>query len=139
MHVSLAQLIEVNPEAVTDRDKKDYWILNNKDEADEKVSKKRKQNWAKMRILSQDEINAKIYQLTLDRITEKDLTSFSEQDLEDLAIFREMNSGYALSPQIVKNKGVTQEEFARVSEHLSELPGVNTTTDWERTMYMIRP
>jgi cell division protein FtsI/penicillin-binding protein 2 len=129
----LAQLIEMETEAVTDRDKKDYWILNNKDEADEKVSKKEKAKISSNEDLSEDEINSKIYQLTLDRITEKDLESLSKQDMEDLAIFREMNSGYALSPQMVKNQGVTQEEFARVSEHLSEMPGVNTTTDWERT------
>ena len=41
-------------------------------------------------------------------------------------------SGYAYSPQIVKSGDVTEEEFAAVSERLSELPGVNTTTDWER-------
>jgi cell division protein FtsI/penicillin-binding protein 2 len=130
----LAQLIDVKPDAVTERDKQDFWILNNPDKADEKVSKEEEEELRKKNEeLSSDDINSKIYRMTLDRITEKDLASFTEQDLEDLAIFREMNSGYALSPQIVKNKGVTQEEFARVSEHLSELPGVNTTTDWERT------
>ncbi|PAF11510.1 hypothetical protein CHH61_26940, partial [Shouchella clausii] len=41
-------------------------------------------------------------------------------------------SGYALTPQIVKNKKVTPEEFAVVSENLQVLPGVDTTTDWER-------
>lgn len=50
-----------------------------------------------------------------------------------IAIFREFNSGYALAPSIVKNKGVSTKEFARVSEHLDEMPGVDVTTDWERT------
>ena len=27
---------------------------------------------------------------------------------------------------------MTDEEFARVSEQLADLPGVNTTTDWKR-------
>lgn len=129
----LAQLIDMETEAVTERDKKDYWMLINKEEAAEKVSEEEKAKISSDEELSQDEANSKIYKLTLDRITESDLATLSQQDLEDLAIFREMNSGYALSPQMVKNKGVTQEEFARVSEHLSELPGVNTTTDWERT------
>ncbi|WP_044022743.1 peptidoglycan D,D-transpeptidase FtsI family protein [Bacillus sp. SG-1] len=129
----LAQLIDMETEAVTERDKKDYWMLINKEEAAEKVSEDEKAKISSDEELSQDEANSKIYKLTLDRITEEDLATLSQQDMEDLAIFREMNSGYALSPQMVKNKGVTQEEFARVSEHLSELPGVNTTTDWERT------
>ena len=49
-----------------------------------------------------------------------------------LAIYREMMTGYNLSPQIIKGENVTPEEFARVSEQLAELPGVNTTTDWKR-------
>ena len=47
-----------------------------------------------------------------------------------------MASGYALSPQIIKGddvkEEVTVEEFARVSERLGDLEGVNTTTDWRR-------
>ncbi|MGM0844236.1 MAG: penicillin-binding transpeptidase domain-containing protein [Bacillota bacterium] len=129
----LAQLIEMDTGTVTDRDKKDYWMLLNKEKADEKVSEEEKAEIYRDEELSEDDANAKIYRLTLDRITESDMAALSTQDLEDLAIFREMNSGYALSPQMVKNIGVTEEEFARVSEHLSELPGVNTTTDWERT------
>ncbi len=43
-----------------------------------------------------------------------------------------MTSGYDLSPQIIKSENVTNEEFALVSERLTELPGVNTITDWKR-------
>src|SRR5690606_5445941 len=65
-------------------------------------------------------------------ITEEELGELTPFDLEVLAIYREMTSGYDLSPQIVKGENVTDEEFARVSERLYELPGVNTTTDWKR-------
>lgn len=43
-----------------------------------------------------------------------------------------MEAGYANTPQIVKS-GVTNEEYAVVSEHLDELPGVDTTTYWDRS------
>lgn len=43
-----------------------------------------------------------------------------------------MDSGYALTPQYIKNKGVTAKEMAVVSEHLDELPGVDVTSDWKR-------
>nr|WP_316046268.1 penicillin-binding protein 2 [Planococcus glaciei] len=68
------------------------------------------------------------------KITEKELNSLTAEELEILAIYREMTSGYALSPQIIKNEGVTDEEFARVSERLTDpkLKGVNTVTDWKR-------
>ena len=72
-----------------------------------------------------------LYKLQLDRITEEE-TKLSKNDLEVLAIYREFASGYALTPQIVKNKKVTKEEFAKVSENLDSLPGVDISTDWDR-------
>ena len=82
--------------------------------------------------LSNKDAERKINRLTRERVTEEELNSFTDDELEVLAIYREMMSGYAYSPQIVKSGNVTEEEFAAVSERLSELPGVNTTTDWER-------
>ncbi|MFH7617546.1 penicillin-binding protein, partial [Pseudomonas syringae pv. tagetis] len=55
-----------------------------------------------------------------------------KSDLEVLAIKRQMEAGYSSTPQIVKS-GVTNEEYAVVSEHLDELPGVDTTTYWDRS------
>src|SRR5690606_29947149 len=75
-----------------------------------------------------------IYRLQLDRITDEELSSITnnKKELEVAAIFREMTKGYALVPQIVKNENVTAKEYAVVSENLEDLPGINTTTDWER-------
>lgn len=74
-----------------------------------------------------------MYQLQLDRITAEDIKTLTNHDLEVLAIYREFISGYKLTPQMVKNKEVSDEEFAVVSENLEALPGVDTTTDWERS------
>ncbi len=124
----LAKLIEVKPDKVQERDKKDYWILINPDRAKAKISV---DEWNRFK---QKEIDdEKIYELQLKRITRNDLKELSKDDLEVLAIFRAFNSGYALTPQIVKNENVTKEEFAAVSENLEYLPGVDTTTDWDRT------
>ena len=54
-------------------------------------------------------------------------------EFEVIAIYREFVSGYKFTPQIVKNENVTPEEFAVVSENLQLLPGVDTTTDWDRS------
>lgn len=43
-----------------------------------------------------------------------------------------MDQASTLSPKVVKNEGVTAEEYATVAEHLSVLPGVNVSTDWNR-------
>lgn len=126
----LAKLITKDSEddlkKVRERDKKDYWIITNEDRAREKITEA---EWAQYDEKLLDD--KAIYNLQLDRITENELNELKKNDLEILAILREMMSGYALSPQIIK-KDLKPEEFAIVSENLEMLPGVDTTTDWER-------
>ncbi|SMQ82896.1 cell elongation-specific peptidoglycan D,D-transpeptidase [Bacillus sp. OV166] len=123
----LAKIINKDTSKVPVRDKKDYWILKHPKEAKAKVTKK---EWA---LYEQKKLDDKqIYKLQIDRITEDEVNSIIGEDLETLAVYRDFNSGYALTPQIVKNKNVTPKEFAIVSENLENLPGVDTTTDWER-------
>jgi cell division protein FtsI/penicillin-binding protein 2 len=124
----LAQLIKKDTSKVRVRDKQDFWILLHPKAAEAKITEK---EWA---LYDKQELDDKaIYKLQLERITEEgDLATLTEQEIETLAIYREFNSGYALVPQIIKNKDVTPEEFAVVSENLESLPGVDTTTDWER-------
>ncbi|MDW0108950.1 peptidoglycan D,D-transpeptidase FtsI family protein [Sporosarcina aquimarina] len=128
----LAKLIEKPTKRVTLGDKKDYWILLHSDEAFAKVTKKERLELENDESLNKKEAERKITTLTRDRITDEELNSLTESELEVLAIYREMMSGYAYTPQIVKSEDVSDKEFATVSEHLGSLPGVNTTTDWER-------
>ncbi|CAM5212146.1 Cell elongation-specific peptidoglycan D,D-transpeptidase OS=Ureibacillus acetophenoni OX=614649 GN=SAMN05877842_102181 PE=3 SV=1 [Ureibacillus acetophenoni] len=128
----LAMLIEQPIERITYRDKLDFWILRNKEEAYAKVTKEEEAKLRANEELESKEVQAEIDRLVRERITDEELEQLSAHDLEVLAIFREMTSGYYLSPQIIKNENVTAEEFARVSERLPDLPGVNTTTDWKR-------
>jgi cell division protein FtsI/penicillin-binding protein 2 len=123
----LAKLITKDTSKVPERDKKDFWILKHPKEAKAKITEK---EWNSYKQKKLDD--KQIYNLQIDRVTEEDIASIQGEDLETLAIYREFNSGYALTPQIVKNKDVTPEEFAIVSENLENLPGVDTTTDWER-------
>lgn len=122
----LAKLIEKEPNKVTERDKKDFWILKNPKLAEKKITDKERKKVEEGEMEESD-----LYKLQLDRITDEE-TKLSENDLEVLAIYREFASGYALTPQIVKNKKVTKEEFAKVSENLDSLPGVDISTDWDR-------
>ncbi|MCH1624942.1 peptidoglycan D,D-transpeptidase FtsI family protein [Ferdinandcohnia quinoae] len=120
----LAQFIQMDTDKIRERDLKDFWLLNNPEEAKEKVDKELKDE--------EKYNNSDIYKLQLERITEEELSEITEDELEVAAIFREMNKGYALVPQIIKNVNVTDKEYAVVSENLENLPGINTTTDWER-------
>ncbi|WP_341299700.1 penicillin-binding protein 2 [Lysinibacillus sp. FSL H8-0500] len=128
----LAQLMEQPTNRVTLRDKQDFWILKNHDAAYEKVTKAEEDKIRQKEDITTSQINAEIDKLVRERITNEELLQLTAEDLEVLAIYREMASGYNLSPQIIKSENVSADEFARVSERLTELPGVNTTTDWKR-------
>ena len=132
----LANLIEMPTDNVTERDMLDFWILLNPDEAKAKVSQ---EEINKFRLENEDleekEINQEYDRRIRERITPEELATLTDYDMEVLAIFNQMRTGYNLSPQIVKNENVTDVEFARVSERLSDLPGVNTITDWKRVRH----
>ncbi|MHA6259489.1 peptidoglycan D,D-transpeptidase FtsI family protein [Sporosarcina sp. CAU 1771] len=124
----LADLIEQDTNRVTLGDKRDFWILKNREAAAMKVPKEEVGEIEG----STSEVQREVNRRTRQRITDAEINSFSERDLEVLAIYREMMSGYAYSPQIVKSGNVSDVEYATVSEQLGDLPGVNTTTDWDR-------
>ncbi|WP_042473968.1 peptidoglycan D,D-transpeptidase FtsI family protein [Bacillus ndiopicus] len=131
--IELAKLIEQPTNRVTYRDKLDFWILLKNEEALAKVTEKERAAYrASDETLDEKQVNAEMDRRIRERITDEELAQLTDFDLEVLAIYREMVSGYSLSPQIIKSEGVTDDEFARVSERLADLPGVNTTTDWKR-------
>gem|GEM_PF-15574 len=122
----LASIIEMNEEdfkKVTDRDKRDFWLLTNNN-GEDKITKEEYKKFQDGKLT-----NAELDDLKRERITDEELSTI---DLEVAAIYRKMASAYALSEVIIKNKNVTDEEFAIVSENLSQLPGVDVTTDWQR-------
>ncbi|MGN7388563.1 peptidoglycan D,D-transpeptidase FtsI family protein [Sporosarcina sp. SAFN-015] len=131
----LSELIHQDTKRVTIGDKRDFWILLHPEEAEAKVSKKELKEISKDGTVSKQDIQREVTRLTRERITDEELNSFTDHELEVLAIYREMMSGYAYSPQIIKSGNVTEEEFAAVSERLSDFEGVNTTTDWERVKF----
>lgn len=108
---------------LTKRNKKEYWYLKNKKEADERLSKEERANINN---------NAKEYAEVLNRITEEEIEGLSQEELEIIAIKRELDKAESLTPQIVKNKDISVKEYAQIAEHLDVLPGINATTDWDR-------
>src|SRR5690625_2982855 len=113
---------EENIKKLTERNKKEYWYLINKDEAVERLSEKEKEEL--------DDVEQ--YDLILERITDEDISDFTDEELKIIAIKRELDKAYALSPEVIKNKNISVEEYAQIAEHLTELTGINASTDWER-------
>ncbi|PEJ56942.1 penicillin-binding protein [Bacillus sp. AFS017336] len=132
MATKLKTFIKMPTNKITERDRKDFWLLKNPEDAKMLVSK---QEDKELKAQNKDDdagYNKAYYNLQLDKITEADMNSFSPNDLQILAIYKQMSVGYALTPQTIKSEGVTEKEYATVSEHLDELPGVDVTTNWER-------
>ncbi|MBT2736301.1 penicillin-binding protein 2 [Bacillus sp. ISL-7] len=123
----LSKLINKKTDKVSERDKLDFWIMNNPERANAKITKNEMELFYAKKLTDRD-----IYQLKLERITPEELKEIDNDRLEVLALFKEFNSGYKFTTQIIKNEGVTAKELAVVSENLHSLPGVDTTTDWER-------
>jgi penicillin-binding protein A len=124
----LAKLIVKNTDKMTEREKKDLWILKNPEKAEAKITKKETELFKAKKLKDSD-----LYKLKIERITPEELSQLSAEDLEIWAIYLKFSSGYKFTQQIVKNEDVTPEEFAIVSENLQSMPGVDTTTDWERS------
>lgn len=118
----LANFISMDTKGISERDKKEYWYLENIDEAESRLSDEE--------VAELD--NAEQYTKVLEKITDEEIKDFSKDELKVMAIKKELDKAYSLTPQIIKNEDVTADEYAQVAEHLDELPGINATTDWNR-------
>ncbi|MGW9856087.1 penicillin-binding protein 3 [Staphylococcus hominis] len=122
----LSKLITMNTDKITKRDKQDFWIQNHPNEV-KKLMKK------EISMLNDGSISQEQYDKQLHhKITDTQLNSLSKHDLQVLAIYREMSAGATLDPQMIKNEDVSEKEYAAVSQQLDNLPGVNTSMDWDR-------
>ncbi len=122
----LADMIDLKVK-INDYDFKVFWIKNNKEKANEKITKK---EWKKLeeRKLTSDDI----YKLKIERVTTEDLKIYNDHDKKAAYIYTLMNTGYSYAEKVIKSKDVTDEEYALVSENLSDLKGINTKLDWDR-------
>lgn len=115
--VSLIQ-IEIDPN-LTERDLKDTWLAK---EENLELARKRPSKKA----LKENE-----YQAIVDQVTKEEI-DFDETNLKIATVFKRLNSAQELTTIFVKNKNVTDEEIAMISERSQELSGVSTGIDWTR-------
>ncbi|QDP40618.1 peptidoglycan D,D-transpeptidase FtsI family protein [Radiobacillus deserti] len=117
--------LEYPYDELRERDKKEYWYLqgNNAKVAASRLTKKEKE------MEPSDQ-----YQALLDHITEEDLATidWNEDVIQVIAIKRELDAASELTPHVIKNEGVSPEEYAQIAEHLKDLPGIDASIDWQR-------
>ena len=122
----LSNIITMKTDSITSRDKKDFWIQKYPDKV--KQLMKKEQALVENGDISQEKFDESLR----DKITDKDIDQLTKKDLQILAIYREMSQGTTLSPRTIKKEGVTDKEYAAVSQQLSDMPGINTSMDWDR-------
>ncbi|MDT8861623.1 penicillin-binding protein 2 [Alkalihalobacillus sp. MEB130] len=121
---NLEPMIEMESDRVTARDKRDYILLTmTEEERYELVTREERREL--------DGVSAE-YQVELERITDEQIDSLTDQQLQVAAIFREMSRGYANSPQRIKQR-ISVEESHVISENLDMLPGIDILRDSTRT------
>ncbi|MGN8645490.1 peptidoglycan D,D-transpeptidase FtsI family protein [Gracilibacillus sp. HCP3S3_G5_1] len=110
--------------AIRERDKKEYWYLVNRDEVPDLLTEEEREKLD----------TGEEYQAELDAITEAhlDQIEWTQELMNVLAIKKELDAAYELSPHVVVNEGLTDEEYALVAENLNDLPGIDAVIDWDR-------
>ena len=124
----VAEYIDVDYSKLTPNMLKRFWILNNPKKANKKIKEK---EWKKLKLrkITNDDIES----LKLERVTREDLSKYNELDKEACYIYNLMNKGYYYTEKVIKNKDVTDAEYAKIAENINELPGFNVKLAWERT------
>ncbi len=123
----VANLIEVDFSKVSEEMLKNFWYLNNKKKAEEKIKEEEWQQKSERKLTDDD-----IKKLIFERITEEELSAYKDIDKEASYIYYLMNKGYSYAEKIIKNTDVKEEEYAIISENIDNLSGFNTKLDWER-------
>ncbi|MCM1371168.1 MAG: penicillin-binding protein 2 [Clostridium sp.] len=121
----LAEILDLNYK-VSDTTLKKFWIKNNFEEANNLITREEKNLFNERKLTSKNIEDYKMERIDLEKI------NYSELDKKAAYIYNVMNTGYSNSMKEIKSKGVTDNEYAIVTELLEELPGVGIKLSWER-------
>ena len=123
----VANYIEVDFSKLNNYSLKQFWVESNPSESRKKITEEELQLLKERKITNSD-----IYRYKIERVTEEELDKFNDIDKEAAYIYYLMNKGYSYAEKTIKNKNVTEEEYAIIAEHLDELNGIDIKLDWER-------
>lgn len=115
-----------NDDIISERAKKDYFIMFHEDVADSLITdEERKQ------AQGQDNSSKVIYNLQIERITPELINQYMDaNDIKYAHFYYLMNN--CTSGSTVLAEGLTDEEASIIGENSGILPGIAITTDWSR-------
>ena len=128
--VELAYLVsphlELNYASLTDRAKREFYLAKYPDSCSKKITNREKEK-VKIGELSTRDLE----EFKIERITDEELSTFTDVDLKAAYLFYLMNKGYTYDEKIIKEEA-TDTEYAYIAENNEILEGFNTKLDWER-------
>ena len=123
----LAEKLDIDYSALTDTELRRFWIINNEEEADKKITEEEKELYERRKLKATE-----IEELKIKRITLDELSAYGDVDKEAAYIYYLMNNGYYYDEKTIK-EGATDEEYAYVAQNLDDLKGVSISTSWQRS------
>ena len=119
--------LSLDYDELTDRNKREFFIAKNSDNMNDRITEEEWEKYEQRKLDSDD-----IYELKIERVTDEELSSFTEEDNKASYLYYLMNKGYSYDDKIIKDDNVTDEEYAYIAENNEDLPGFNTKLGWER-------
>lgn len=123
----LASKIDINYAKLTKNSLKDFWIVNNKEKADKKITDKEYELYKRRKLKAKD-----LEALKKMRITDEDLSIYSDIDKKSAYIYYLMNHGYSYDDKVIK-EDITPLEYAFVEQNKNNLKGFSVSSSWKRT------
>ncbi|AXX64310.1 MAG: penicillin-binding protein 2 [Lactobacillus sp.] len=127
----LQKFIHVDDSNLTSRDKADYYLA--KESNYKKVTKVINKNMTEEQLQAEPDRDEYRRAITYVKKQKPDL---SPAQLQAAAIFAKMSAAYQYSTVYIKNYQATPQEVAQVSEHQTELPGIQVGIDSQRSYPM---
>ncbi|MGQ7550886.1 penicillin-binding protein PBP2B [Streptococcus suis] len=126
----LLQWVNVSNVTITQRDKADYYL------ADEEVYRQVVEALPEDKKYDSDGnylSESTIYSNAVDSIPAEAL-QYSEQDSKAIELFKQMNGATYFSTVNLVTDTLTAEQVAHIVANESQLPGISTTNNWQRTI-----
>lgn len=123
---TIAENLNIDYSKTNDTRFKNFYYKSHYQECRDKITDEEWDLYSKRKLDDND-----IIDLIFERIQEE-IENYSELDKEAAYIYYLMNKGYSYAEKVIKNKDVTEEEYAYISENIDNLSGFNTKLEWER-------
>ena len=102
----MSDVLNLNYNNLKDRNKKEFYILINKDETDKLISDEEYKKLDNRKLTLND-----IYELKIKRISDDNIRKMKKEDLKAAYLYYLMNNGYYYEEKIIKNN-VSDREYA---------------------------